>query len=78
MQSGIELVERQGGVVAGIAVVCVEENDASKAMCEKYKMASCVVQGSEIQAQCNAQTLDSFKTFQPEHYFPDLNRSEQA
>ena len=27
MDAGIRLVERQGGVVAGIATVCIEEND---------------------------------------------------
>ncbi|MFT5503384.1 MAG: adenine phosphoribosyltransferase [Gammaproteobacteria bacterium] len=74
MKAGIELVERQGGVVAGIAVVCIEDNNASQLMYDKYKMVSCVVQGSEIQAQCNAQTLESFKTFKPEHTFPDLTK----
>lgn len=73
MKAGIELIERQGGVVAGVAVVCIEDNDATKAMYDKYKMVSCVVQGSEIQAQCNAQTLESFKTFKPENCFPDLD-----
>lgn len=77
MTAGIELVERQEGVVAGIAAVCIEDNDATKAMYAKYKMASCVVQGSAIQAQCNAQTLESFKDFQLEHCFPDLNKPDQ-
>jgi adenine phosphoribosyltransferase len=76
MQAGIELVERQGGIVAGIAVVCIEDNEATKVMYDKYKMVSCVVQGSEIQRQCNAQTLESFKTFRPEHIFPDLRKSD--
>ena len=78
MKAGIELVERQGGVVAGVAVVCIEDNDATKAMYDNYKMVSCVVPGSEIQAQCNSQTLESFKTFQPEHCFPDLDRPDRT
>ena len=72
MASGVELVERQGGVVAGMAVVCVEENPTTNAMREKYKTVSCVVPGSEIQAQCNRQTLASFADFAPEKIFPDI------
>ena len=72
MTAGIQLVERQGGVVAGIAAVCIEENKASDAMREKYKMVSCIVSGSAIQAQCNQQTLESFKLFKPENTFPDI------
>lgn len=76
MNAGIQLVERQQGTVAGIAVICIEDNDASKEMYQKYKMVSCIVQGSDIQAQCNNQTLESFKTFKPENTFPDLNNSD--
>ena len=75
MNAGIQLVQRQGGIVAGIAVICIEDNDASKEMYQKYKMVSCIVRGSEIQAQCNKQTLESFKSFKPEDTFPDLNDS---
>lgn len=71
MTAGIQLVERQGGVVAGIAAVCIEDNDVTKEMYSRYTLSSCVVPGSEIQAQCNRQTLESFKTFKPEHCFPD-------
>lgn len=77
MTSGIQLVERQGGVVAGIAAVCIEDNDVTKDMYQSYKMMSCVVPGSEIQAQCNQQTLDSFKAFKPDHIFPDLDPNDK-
>ena len=73
MTSGIQLVERQHGVVAGIAAVCIEDNDVTRELYQRYKMVSCVVPGSEIQAQCNQQTLDSFSTFKPEHTFPDID-----
>ena len=72
MNAGISLVERQGGIVAGIAAVCIEDNDATRAMYASYTMSACVVPGSDIQAQCNDQTLASFETFKPEHCFPDL------
>ena len=72
MSAGIALVERQQGVVAGIAAVCIEDTEASKAMRAKYKLSSCVLPGSDMQAQCNRQTLDSFRTFTPADCFPDL------
>ncbi|MBX2884436.1 MAG: hypothetical protein KTR32_31070 [Granulosicoccus sp.] len=72
MSSGISLVERQGGVVAGIAAVCIEETDASRELASKYKLSSCVIAGSEIQDQCNRQTLDSFADFTPEQCFPEI------
>ena len=72
MNAGIALVQRQGGVVAGIAAVCIEDNDATREMYSRYVMSSCVLQGSDIQAQCNDQTLASFEAFSPEHCFPDL------
>jgi adenine phosphoribosyltransferase len=76
MNAGIQLVERQGGIVAGIAAVCIEDNDVTAGMYSRYKMSSCVVPGSEIQAQCNRQTLDSFKKFKPENTFPDMSSAE--
>ncbi len=72
MSAGISLVERQDGIVAGIAAVCIEQNDVTRAMYEKYRMVSCVVPGSRIQEQCNRQTLESFKTFKSENAFPDI------
>lgn len=72
MSAGIQLVERQGGVVAGIAAVCIEDNDVTKQMYTKYNMSSCVVAGSEIQRQCNNQTMESFAAFKPEDFFPDI------
>ena len=72
MRSGIQLVERQEGIVAGIAAVCIEENDVTKDMYNRYKMSSCVVSGSDIQAQCNEQTLDSFESYRAENGFPEI------
>ena len=76
MEAGIHLVERQGGIVAGIAAVCIEDNDVTAKMYREYRMSSCVVPGSEIQAQCNRQTLDSFDTFRPERTFPEINTAK--
>lgn len=73
MTSGISLVERQQGKVAGIAAVCIEENSVTDDMKANYKTVSCVVSGSDIQQQCNNHTLDSFENFRPENCFPDVD-----
>ncbi len=72
MTAGIDLVTMQGGFIAGIAAVCIEDNDVTKEMYRRYKMSSCVVPGSKIQRQCNAQTLASFKTFKARDCFPEI------
>ncbi len=74
MSAGISLVERQGGKVAGIAAVCIEDTEASQEMRRKYKLSSCVVPGSVIQEQCDRQILDSFATFNPEDCFPEIGK----
>lgn len=74
MSAGISLVERQGGEIAGIAAVCIEDTEASREMRRKYKLSSCVVPGSAIQEQCDRQTLDSFATFSPEDCFPEIGK----
>lgn len=71
MTGGIELIERQGGVVAGIATICIEETERTAALRSTYKCATAVLPGSAVQAQCNAQRLESFENFDPTLNFPD-------
>ena len=73
MDAAMRLIERQGGVVAGIAVICVEENTFTNQMRNKYKVSSCVLPDSDLQSQCNQQTLNSFAKFNPESCFPDTD-----
>jgi len=63
MGAAIELVEQQGGQVAGIATICIEETRAGDALRERYLCSTCVKPGSELQRQCNSKSLDYFKTF---------------
>jgi|TARA_B100000315_G_scaffold138469_1_gene127478 adenine phosphoribosyltransferase len=63
MGAAIELVERQDGEVVGIAAICIEETPAGKKLRERYRCATCVAPGSELQRQCNAKSLDYFKDF---------------
>ena len=71
MGGGVALIEGQGGVVAGIAAVCIEESAQGTALSRKYKCSSAVLPGSAVQEQCNRHTLDSFEDYRSECYFPD-------
>ena len=71
MNAAIQLVERQGGIVAGVAAICVEENEATKLMRSKYTLSSCILPGTDLQEQCNRQTLESFAKFDPKLYMID-------
>ena len=71
MDAGIRLIERQGGVVAGIATVCIEESERTRVLRERYRCSTSVPPGSEWQRQCNAQWLNYFSDFDPAVYFPE-------
>ena len=75
MDAGVRLVEGQGGVVAGIATVCIEENERTRAFRERYRCSSSVPPGSGWQRQCNAQWLDTFERYDPAVYFPETATS---
>lgn len=71
MTAGIDLIERQQGVVAGIATVCIETNERTRQIRDQYKCVSAVDPDSDIQRQCDRQTLDSFAQWSAESVFPD-------
>ena len=70
MDAGVRLVEGQGGVVAGVATVCIEENERTRVFRERYRCSTSVLPGSEWQRQCNAQWLDTFVGYDPAVYLP--------
>ena len=70
MDAGVRLVEGQGGVVAGVATVCIEENERTRVFRERYRCSTSVLPGSEWQRQCNAQWLDTFEGYDPAVYLP--------
>lgn len=70
MDGAIRLVERQGGVVAGLLAIAIEENERTNGYRKAYPCISAVVPGSRWQAECNAQTLTSFDSYKPEIAFP--------
>ena len=74
MDGAVRLVERQDGVVAGMAAVAIEENDRTRAYRATYPCVSAVVPGSRWQAECNAQTLSSFATYTAQSALPQTKR----
>ncbi len=70
MDGAIRLVERQGGVIAGMLAIAIEENERTNGYRAAFPCVSAVVQGSRWQAECNAQRLSSFDSYRPELAFP--------
>lgn len=71
MDAGIRLVERQGGVVAGIAAVCIEETAGGVVYRSRYRCSTAVIPGTAEQDQCNRKTMDHFADFDPACFFPE-------
>ena len=72
MAAAIELVRRQGGIVAGLAAIAIEENPVTDAYRREFRCVSGVVQGSRWQAECNRQRLSSFDSYQADNSFPRI------
>ncbi len=72
MGAAIELIERQGGVIAGIATVAIEENAQTNALRKTYFCVSSVLSGSDYQSQCNQKHMVFFDDFDWECVFPDI------
>ncbi|WP_299612907.1 phosphoribosyltransferase family protein [uncultured Tateyamaria sp.] len=76
MDGAVRLIKRQGGKVAGMVAIAMEENAATNAYRESYKVVTAVLQNTPWQTECNAQTLSSFETYQPERTFPAAGRTK--
>ena len=70
MGAGIELIEKQGGKIEGIASICIEESPAGQALRERYLCATCVQPGSAYQVQCNNKKMEFFDNFDWESILP--------
>jgi adenine phosphoribosyltransferase len=75
MSGAIQLVERQGGTVAGLAAIAMESNAATTAFRERFTCVTAVLPGSKWQRECDAQFLSSFNTYRPERTFPTAGRT---
>lgn len=72
MDGAIRLVERQGGIVAGIVTIAMEDNDRTAGYRAAYPVVTAVQPDTDLQEQCNRQTLDSFASYKPEMAFPKI------
>ncbi len=70
VDGAIRLVERQQGIVTGLAAIAIEENARTQHYRERFACISAVMPGSTWQRQCNEQTLESFESYRPEMAFP--------
>jgi adenine phosphoribosyltransferase len=75
MEAAIQLVERQGGTVAGLVTIAMETCAATDAFARRYPVITAVVPGSRWQAECNAQELSSFRNYAPERTVPTAGRT---
>ena len=70
MDGAIRLVERQGGIVAGIATIAMEDNEHTAKSRASYPVVTAVQPGTDRQDPCNRQTRDSIASYKPEMAFP--------
>lgn len=50
IRAAIELIEQQGGIVAGIATICIEDGAEGERLRERYKCSTAVMPGTELQS----------------------------
>ena len=75
MDGAIRLVERQGGTVAGLVAIAIEDNEKTAAFRVAYPCVSAVLPGTSWQMQCDRQKLDSFSFYACERTFPTAGRT---
>lgn len=61
MKAAIQLVEKQGATVVGVAAVAIENSEGGKWIKENYKHSHCIP--DELQSQIDSQYLESFGLF---------------
>ena len=72
MDGAIRLVQRQGGKVAGLVAIAMEDNKKTARYRKKFPCVTAVIADSDLQQQCNRQSLDSFASYDPSMAFPKI------
>ncbi len=70
MEGAIELVDRQKGTVSALVAIAMEDTPRASVLRGKYPVVTAIPPGSAWQAECNAQKLSSFETYDPAKAFP--------
>ncbi|AWO98731.1 putative adenine phosphoribosyltransferase-like isoform 3 [Scophthalmus maximus] len=66
MKAAIQLVERLGASVVGVAAVAIENTEGGKWIKENYKFSHCIPE--ELQSQVDRKVLESFKASTAERF----------
>ena len=72
MDGAIRLVEQQGGKVAGLVAIAMEDNEKTASYRRAYQCITAVLPDTDLQQQCNRQSLDSFANYDPSMAFPKI------
>lgn len=72
MDGAIRLVEQQGGKVAGLLAIAMEDNEKTASYRQKFPCITAVLPDTDLQQQCNRQNLDSFASYDPSMAFPKI------
>ena len=73
MDGAIRLIERQGGKVAGLVTIVMENNKKTAEYRKRFPCVTAVRPESDLQKQCDRQYLDSFQAYKPTMAFPKLS-----
>ena len=72
MDGAIRLVQQQGGKVAGLVAIAMEDNEKTASYRKKFPCITAVLPDTDLQQQCNRQNLDSFASYDPSMVFPKI------
>jgi len=72
MDGAIRLVQQQGGKVAGLVAIAMEDNEKTASYRKKFPCITAVLPDTDFQQQCNRQNLDSFASYDPSMAFPKI------
>ena len=76
MDGAIRLVERQDGIVAGLVAIAMESNEKTNEYRKRFPCITAVRPDTDLQKQCDRQSLTSFKAYKPEMAFPKLQHKK--
>ena len=72
MDGAIRLVEQQGGKIAGLVAIAMEDNIKTASYRKKFPCITAVLPDTDLQQQCNRQNLNSFASYDPSMAFPKI------
>ena len=72
MDGAIRLIQQQGGKVAGLVAIAMENNEKTASYKKKFPCRTAVLPDTDLQQQCNRQNLDRFTSYKPSMAFPKI------